>query len=70
MGTFAGLADLDDVAPVGFQDALYDAQAQAQAARAGGEKGGEDARLEVGGDAGAGVLELDLEVDAAPPKLG
>ena len=70
MGAFAGSADLDDVASMRLQNPLDDTQAQAQAARAGGEEGGEDARLEVGGDAGAGVLELDLEVDAAPPKLG
>ena len=56
-------------AAVGIQNAFDDAQAEAEAAGAGGKKRREDARLNVGGDAGAAVLKLNLKKRAPSRQI-
>ena len=65
-----GLTDFDNGAPVGVDDAFDDAQSQTEATGAGREKWGEDARLDVGGNAGTAVQEVNFEVAAATREIG
>ena len=70
MSALAGRTDFDDVAAMGFQNPFDDAQAEAEAAGAGGKKRSEDARLDVGRDTGTAVQKFDLKVDTTAGKLG
>ncbi len=64
VGALAGLGGDGDVAAVFFDDAAGGGEAEAGAGFLGGELGFEDAGEEVGGDAGAGVGDVDEGVVA------